>query len=325
MKKAIIIVFTVIVLFFIILMLLKVTAPHFLKNTEYRSYQETGQLWTGELKIPPLFKSSFESKDEIQEMFVLNKIEPHGWSLTEKYKSHGSKSLVITIKSGDKMTIEKGEKKGLERADFQDPLFAPFNPELEIWHRIDFMILDEKTFPLMDERLVFIHFKQVGGNNPLFSMRYINGRLYVKLRYSDIQKTYTGPGIEMKKWYRVVVHSKITKGDKGFMNAYLDGIQILKHKGQTAYPKQAPLTYNKFGLYRDFYVDEDKKLPPMTIYFDNYIRGSSWVEVVPEGGPIPELVETNLWPSAIKKIAPEKEKTSFFYSLFRGDFWDSDK
>lgn len=313
-KKFLIIIFIIAVSIFVV--------QRLLKDSEYRNYHETAQLWIGKLKKPPLFESSFESRDEIKKKFVLNKIEPYGWSLTEKYKTHGNKSLVITIKSGDNITIENSEKKGVERADFQDPLFAPFNPELEIWHRIDFMIFDEKTFPIMAERLVFIHFKQIGGNNALFSMRYINGRFYIKLRYSDIRKTYTGPKVEMKKWYRMVIHSKITKGDNGFMDIFLDGIQIVKHRGQTAYPKQPPLTYNKFGLYRDYYVDENKKLPPMTIYFDHYIRGSSWEDVVPEGDPIPKTIEKNLWPFIIKKIIPEEEEKTHW---LRSDFWDPNK
>jgi hypothetical protein len=287
------------------------------KGGIFRNHYETLLLWSGVLDKTPYFASSFESEAEVEKSFALDKIEPHSWSLTGDYKSHGNKCLVITIKDGDKVAIDEGKRKGSERAEFQDPLYAPFTPDLEIWHRIDFMILNRASLPVLDERLVFMQLKQFGGNNPLFSIRYDKGRFSIKQRYSNYSRGYKGRKAKMKKWHRLVFHSKITKSQDGFMDVYLDGAQVIQYKGRTAYPRQPALTFCKFGLYRDHYVDADKKLPPMTIFFDRYIRGSSWGEVVPEGDPMPRPLAKSFWPHKLKTVKGPK------IHLFNHGFWDS--
>lgn len=285
----------------------------------------TLMLWSGVMDRVPRFESDFESEAEVEKAFALDKIERHSWALSEEVKSHGERSLRIQIRSGDKAVFEEGEAMGVERADFQDPLFiplfdpsfAPFNSGLEVWYRIDFLIPNEESFPILDERLVFLHFKQIGGNNALFSMRYRSGTLSIKLRHDDIRTTYAGPPVERNRWYRVVVHSCVTKANDGVMEVFLDDAKIVEHAGLTAYPKQPPLTYNKFGLYRDHYADPNRQLPPMTIYYDHYIRGASWEDVVPEGDSIPARVEAALWPSQRKVVREPKDH------WLRSDFWKS--
>jgi hypothetical protein len=94
---------------------------------------------------------------------------------------------------------------------------------------------------------------------------------------------------------RVVIQSNISKTGKGFINIYLDNQLIVSYRGLTAYVTQDPKTYFKFGLYRD------QTEQPMHMYFDNYFRGSSWQEVVPEGGfVIPD--KNGLWPYEVKKL-----------------------
>jgi hypothetical protein len=278
----------------------------FLHLLGYKNYLTTASLWLGaEQKIPP-FKSSFESEDVINDVFILNKIEPHSWKLDDNYSSDGQKCLAIKIKSGDKLAIKSGRAKGTERAEFQDPLLIPFNPLSDFWFRLDFMARSKASLPALDERLVFWQLKQFGGNNPLISMQYRKKRLGVKLRHADMQHNYYGPKLKRRKWHRVVVHARITKSRNGVVDIYLNDTQIVKYRGQTAYPDQPPLNFIKFGLYRDHYADPAKKLPPMTIYFDRYLRGASWEEVVPEGDPMPAHSKKALWRVKTKKLKSKK-------------------
>ena len=228
----------------------------------------------------PVFKSSFESKKKVLEEFRLDKIEEYGWYLTEKHKHHGDKGLCIQVDKGYKAADNT------ERSEFQDPLKISLNNE--VWYRIDFEIPND--FPEVDTRLVIWQLKQSGGNNPLISMRYRNGKWTIKQRFDFSQINYYQPekGYKNKnKWIRIVVHTKASYSNTGFVNVYLDDTQIIQYKGQTAYKNQPAKTYFKFGLYRDV-VDI-----PMYIYFDQYIRGSSWQEVVPENDEI--HITKKLW------------------------------
>lgn len=232
------------------------------------------------------FFNSFESKHSIKKQFRLDKIKKKGWSLTSNEKTEGDYGLKVRLNTGDKA---KGKT---ERAEIQDS--KKIDLDKEVWYRIDFKIPID--FPEVDTRMVFWQLKQDGGNNPLISMRYRNGKLSVKQRFSYHQISYKQPNsyfFEKNTWKRLVIQSYISKTKKGFINIYLDDQLIVSYRGETAYSSQNPKTYFKFGIYRDAMEY------PMTIYFDNYIRGKSWQEVVPEGGfVIPD--REKLWSYELK-------------------------
>jgi hypothetical protein len=237
------------------------------------------------------FFESFESKGSVKQNFRLDKIERKGWELTSEEKTHGNYGLKITLNEGDK------SKNKTERAEFQDP--EKLDLDQEVWYRLDFKIPED--FPDVDKRTVFWQLKQDGGNNPLVSMRFRNGELSIKQRFSFQQIKYSS----LKKlsnvknvWKRLVLQTYISTSNRGFINIYLDDKLIVSYRGQTAYASQPKKTYFKFGLYRD------QTELPMHIYFDNYIRGQSWEEVVPEGGiVIPD--KSVLWSNQIKELESE--------------------
>lgn len=237
------------------------------------------------------FFNSFESKRSIKKQFRLDKIEKKAWSLTSNEKTEGDYGMKVTLNTGDKA---KGKT---ERAEIQDP--KKIDLDKEVWYRIDFKIPID--FPEVDTRMVFWQLKQDGGNNPLISMRYRNGKLSVKQRFSYHQISYKQPNsyfFEKNTWKRLVIQSYISKTKKGFINIYLDDQLIVSYQGETAYSSQNPKTYFKFGIYRDAMEY------PMTIYFDNYIRGKSWQEVVPEGGfVIPD--REKLWSYKVDRLDKE--------------------
>ena len=226
-----------------------------------------------------VFKSSFESKENVLHQFQLDKIEKYAWSLTTKHKNHGDKGLLIRVDKGYKFSHNT------ERSEFQDPLKISLNEE--VWYRIDFKIPTE--FPEVDNRLVIWQLKQSGSNNPLIAMYYRGGKLSLKQSFDSSQINYYQPNENYKnKWIRIVIHAKASHSSAGFFNVLLDDSQIVQYNGQTAHHNQSEEnTYFKFGLYRDV-IDT-----PMYMYYDQYVRGYSWHDVVPENDNF--IVTKNLW------------------------------
>jgi hypothetical protein len=239
---------------------------------------------TGRTEIQ-MFESGFESESEVKEKFRFDKIEDHAWQITADEKHFGRKGLKITVNKGDKLA------KNAERSEIQDPLKISLDDEA--WYRIDFKI--PKDFPEIDNRLMIWQLKQSGDDNPLIAMNYEDGKLKLKQTFNLIKINYYQPKEDFKdRWIRIVVHAKASHAESGFINVYLDNTQIIQYKGQTAHHnKWEQKTYFKFGLYRDV-IDV-----PMHMYYDQYIRGSSWNEVVPETSN--PKVTKKLWRLKIKK------------------------
>lgn len=228
-----------------------------------------------------MLHADFNSVSEVQKL-RLDKIEPHAWSI----EAHqGEKILKITIDSGDKRF------KNTERSEIQDPLKLPLDEEA--WYRINFKIPND--FPEVKSRVAIWQIKQSGSKSPLLSMYYMDGKLKLKQSFDDSKINYYQPKINYKnKWAQIIVHAKASTTKSGFLNVYLDDNQIIEYVGQTAHhSKLEHKTYFKFGLYRDV-VDS-----PMYIYYDQYIRGSSMEDVVPEGFN-PQIIK-QLWKFKRKK------------------------
>lgn len=237
------------------------------------------------------FSSSFESKNSIKQKFRLDKVERKSWRITQDEKTHGEHALKITLNKGDKSNGKT------ERAEFQDP--EKLDLDQEVWYRLDFKIPD--NFPELDLRTVIWQLKQNGGNNPLVSMRFINGKLNIKQRFSNHEIIYkaTEPFKEIKgKWLRLIIQTNVSKTYKGYVNIYLNDQLIVSHRGINAYTSQDPKTYFKFGLYRN------QTELPMTMFFDNYRRGKSSQEVVPEDDFVNSENE-KLWPLSIRNMDKE--------------------
>lgn len=237
----------------------------------------------GQTKIP-FFQSGFETESEVKEKFRLDRIEEHAWQITGFEKHFGAKGLKITVDQGDKLADNT------ERSELQDPMKISLDEEA--WYRIDFKIPGD--FPEIDNRLVIWQLKQSGKENALIAMNYRNGKLRLKQTFDHTQINYYQPEKNIKdQWVRIVVHARASHSESGFINVYLDDTRIVKYKGQTAHHNNwEQKTYFKFGLYRDV-IDI-----PMHMYYDQYRRGSSRDEVVPEDNN--QKLAENLWRINIK-------------------------
>ncbi len=237
------------------------------------------------------FSNSFETKESIKKEFRLDKILKNAWSLAANDKTDGNFSLRITLNKGDNASGQT------ERAEFQDANKLALNQE--VWYRLDFKIPDD--FPEIDQRTVIWQLKQDGGNNPLISMRFRNGKLSIKQRFSFHQIVYKPSDsleITKNKWHCLVMQTYLSKSDDGYINVYLNNQLIISYVGQTAYTSQESRSYFKFGLYRD------QTEQPMTLFFDNYKRGTSWKEVAPTSD-YEAIIKGNLWRHEIEGFNTE--------------------
>ena len=70
------------------------------------------------------------------------------------------------------------------------------------------------------------------------------------------------------RWNQLVYHLKLTPTPDGFLQAWLNGRQVVDYKGSLGYPDDLESVYFKIGLYRG-------TLPfPMTIMLGRFPRAT---------------------------------------------------
>ncbi|HEY7256587.1 MAG TPA: heparin lyase I family protein [Solirubrobacterales bacterium] len=79
------------------------------------------------------------------------------------------------------------------------------------------------------------------------------------------------------RWHDIVVHFKVTGGESGFYQVYLDGSLVDSRRGITLLRRGAHTTYIKTGLYRN-----GDEIPGLSeIRLDSAVLGTSLEEVSP--------------------------------------------
>jgi hypothetical protein len=221
---------------------------------------------------------SFEDALTTCMFFAQDRILPGAWEVSKEQASHGLSSVKITMSKGDLA------ENGRERAELRD-ISIPLGRD--VWYRIDMFIPPD--FPIVKNNLVLMQLKQAGDSNPVYSVRFSEGIMFIRQRFDDVQLDYDLKEITPRLgiWNRFVAHTKISRSDDGILEVWLNNTQIVAYRGKTAFDSEGEVTYFKFGHYRD--ITELS----MTIFYDNFRRGTSFAEVVPEGAPNlePTLIE----------------------------------
>jgi Polysaccharide lyase len=214
---------------------------------------------------------SFEDVLTTRTFFAQDRILPKAWEISKEQASHGSSSVKIT------MSKEEGlAENGRERAELRD---ISISLGRDVWYRIDMFI--PADFPIIKNNLVLIQLKQAGDANPVYSVRFSEGNMFIRQRFDDVQIDYDLKAAtpRLGVWNRFVVRTKISRGDDGILDAWINNKQLVAYRGKTAFDSEGDVTYFKFGHYRDI-TDVS-----MTIFYDNFRRGTTFAEVVPEGEP----------------------------------------
>ncbi len=112
-----------------------------------------------------------------------------------------------------------------------------------------------------------------------------NGRFYVTVRHS-VERIVSNPDdvpeevvfdttkLPLGQWNDFVYQIRWSYRADGFVNAWLNGKQIISYRGPVGYNDEIGPVFN-FGLYRD---RSDKTY---VVYFDCYRRGNSFRDVDP--------------------------------------------
>jgi hypothetical protein len=201
--------------------------------------------------------------------------EPGAVVVSRTLARSGSGSVRITVQEGDiEQTGDGGQ--ATERAELDSGRHLLLDQDT--WFGFSFLIPAE--FPVVENRLVIAQWKQSAvPGSPLVAQRYRGGRHFLTIREWEPpegeQKVLALPEIAHGSWNDMVYHLRLSRGDQGLVEVWMNGVQVVSHRGPTASAAGKDWIYNKIGLYRDRWAD------PMTIYFDNYTVGASFEAVDP--------------------------------------------
>jgi hypothetical protein len=202
---------------------------------------------------------------------------PGAVTLSRDRARTGAASVRVTVKDGDIHQVG-GDGLDTERAELDSGAHPVVGRDA--WYGYSFLV--PAGFPVVDNRLVISQWKQSGiKGGPLVAQRFRNGRHDMTIRVpggrdpdSDRER-YRLPVIRFGKWTDVICHSRFSRDANGLVEIWMDGKQVVRHKGPNVFPGGEDTVYHKFGLYRDRWEQ------PMTVYFDNYTMGDSYAAVNP--------------------------------------------
>ena len=190
--------------------------------------------------------------------------EPGAVTITDTIARSGRWSARITVREGD-IDQAGDEETRSERAELDSGKHAVLDQEIEYRFSI-FVPLD---FPIVDNRLVIAQWKQDGiSGSPTVAQRFRGGRHYLTVRrirssFAE-QEEYDLPALTAGVWHDMDYTIGFFGGDRGFVRVLMDGTEVVRFDGPTAFQEGTDRLYNKIGLYRDRWP------VPMTIYFDDY-------------------------------------------------------
>lgn len=213
-------------------------------------------------------------QNSLSDIWRTDKIAPGALVFDSTIFRAGQYSAKITIRPGDNLnpegTTERDELR--EVNSLNSPEGAGYS------HR--FSIFIPTDFPIVPVRLVLAQWKQredpkfpASVNNPVLALRYVDGELFVTLQTSEIRTRVFSTREEVRGGWLDFQFNVIfdRTGATGFVQAWLNGLQIINFRGVTAYTEEYgyppnSVFYFKMGLYRDV-MDI-----PMTAYFGEYYK-----------------------------------------------------
>jgi hypothetical protein len=189
----------------------------------------------------------------------------------------GHGAVKITVQAGQKFEPGANGNTDSERAELMEApkLVSKENAACEY----SFSMFIPTNFPVVPTRLVIAQWKQYcpagagcSDDSPVLAVRYISGELIIT---QDLDKKY----IELYRkkdefrgrWLDFRFQVRFATNETGRVKAWLDGKQLVDHKGVTADAEGAGTGYSspghfyfKMGLYRNVMPE------PWTIYIDEY-------------------------------------------------------
>lgn len=231
--------------------------------------------------IPSSDHKGFESGDF--RGWVRELAEPYSGEVVTSPARCGNYAARFEIREGDVQPPITGY-----RAELHELLFYVAPVGSEQWYGFSTYIPSD--WPDLDNRTVISQWHatpDVGEiwRSPPLAIRYVGGELTVDGRYSAkpiqtendgvIVTLYTHPGeLEKGVWHDWIFHVRWDYLEGGFVEAWLDGVQVIDYRGPVGYNDRVGLWF-KWGIYRNDH--------PVTqvLYHDEYHRGGSYDAVDP--------------------------------------------
>jgi hypothetical protein len=187
--------------------------------------------------------------------------------------------LAITLRAGD-LADSAGTTERAELSEADD-LHLPTGTD--VWY--GFSLYLPPDFPVVDRRLVLGQWKQGCGDctadhSPGIANRYRNGVFSITIQDADQRVVLFEEKSDIRgRWNHLVYHLKLVPRPDGFLQAWLNGRQVVDYRGPVGYPDDLDQVYFKIGLYRDSLAF------PMTMLLARFRRGTSRAEVDPAPSP----------------------------------------
>jgi hypothetical protein len=183
--------------------------------------------------------------------------------------------LAIKLRSGD--MADAGST--TERAELSEADHLHLRVGTDVWY--GFSLYLPLDFPVVDRRLVLGQWKQACGDctadhSPAIANRYRNGVFSITIQDRDQRVVLFEEKSDMRgRWNHLVYHLKLVPNPEGFLQAWLNGRQVVDYRGPLGYPDDLDGVYFKIGLYRDTLA------VPMEMLLARFRRGTSRLEVDP--------------------------------------------
>lgn len=183
--------------------------------------------------------------------------------------------LAITLRTGA-MADSGGES---ERAELSEHDRFHLPTGTDVWY--SFQLYVPTDFPVVDRRLVLGQWKQACGDctadhSPGIANRYRNGVFSITIQNGDKRVVLFEEKSDIRgRWNDLVYHLKLTPKPDGYLQAWLNGRQVVDYQGPLGYPDDLDSVYFKIGLYRDTLA------VPMTLMLGRFRRGATRAEVDP--------------------------------------------
>ncbi|WP_448702672.1 polysaccharide lyase [Mucilaginibacter sp. AW1-3] len=218
----------------------------------------------------------FEGR-ELSKLWDTSRFEKGAVVIQSQIVRNGHGAAKITVRTGQKYEAGNDSSKVSERSELLEArkLVGRENNTYEY----AFSMFIPTDFPIVPTRLVIAQWKQkcdkeeqCGDDSPVLALRYTKGVLQITIQIGPERTVmYQTSGDIRGKWIDFKFQTNFTRGNTGFVKAWINEQQVLNYAGRTSYGEERGYNpnsyfYFKMGLYRDTMTE------PMTIYIDDYSK-----------------------------------------------------
>jgi hypothetical protein len=225
------------------------------------------------LHRPVHTQDGFE-EPKLSSIWTAERMVPGAFSTQREIVHSGHSAAQITLRANDRFEEASDDGAASERDELTEA--RRFWSQSGRTYAYTFSLYLPRDFPIVETRLVIAQWKQLcewgscRPDNPVLAIRYVGGVLFVTRKNDGGQVTiYRSQGEMRGRWLDFRFVTRFSQRDNGAINGWMNGQQIVKYRGVTAYRAARGYPahgffYFKMGLYRDLMKQ------PMTIYLDDF-------------------------------------------------------